>query len=103
MRWHKSLYVGETANRMKYRMIGKIRYHRPQKNAYVIVLSSNRKNLLDILPAYELLWDYYRHKEMLVVGLAHGYDEALEVVRLIIHDIYSNTGGFDVEKYFTNK
>lgn len=103
MRWHKRLYVGEIAKQKKYKIIGKIRYHRLQINAYVIALPSNKNNLLDIFPSYELLQNYYRSRDMMIVGIACGYDEALEVVRNIIHDIYNNTGGFDVEEYFANR
>ena len=40
----------------------------------------------------------YRDK-VYVVGLAKGRDEALELVRGIVDDTYSHTGGVDVAGY----
>ena len=40
----------------------------------------------------------YRDK-VYVVGLAKGRDEALELVRCIVDDTYSHTGGVDVAGY----
>ena len=99
MKWYKKLYVGAGAEKKKYMMMGKIRLHRFQRDAYLITLASNGKNLLDIYPSYVLLQKVYRAQELFVVGLACGYDEALELTRQIVDDVYQNTGGFDVRAY----
>lgn len=99
MKWYKRLYVGDRAEKKKYMMMGKIRLHRFQRDAYLITLAVNGQNLLDIYPSYVLLQKIYRDQELFVVGLACGYDEALELTRQIVDDVYQNTGGFDVRAY----
>ena len=42
---------------------------------------------------------YKRQDKVYVVGLAKGRDEALELVRCIVDDTYSHTGGVDVAGY----
>lgn len=103
MKWYKELYVGDIAREKKHTMIGKIRFRRFQKDAYLITLPSNGNNLLDIYPSYVLLQKVYRSKELFVVGLACGYDEALEVTRRVVDDVYQNTGGFDVKGFVLRK
>ena len=45
------------------------------------------------------------NEEIYVVGLAKGRDEALNLVRDIIDEVYNATGGFDIREYlgFGNK
>ena len=72
-------------------------------NTYLIILSSNAHNLLEIISANELKQPFYKDKtvqnHIYVVGLAVGYDEALEVVERIIKEVYQATGGFDLQSY----
>ena len=46
---------------------------------------------------------YYKKKEnrenLYVLGIADGKDEALEVVRTIIDEVYTNTGSFNISGY----
>lgn len=99
MKWYKKLYVGDIAREKKHTMIGKIRFRRFQRDAYLITLPSNGNNLLDIYPSYVLLQKAYKGQELFVVGLACGYEEALEVTRRVVEDVYQNTGGFDVRAF----
>ena len=70
-----------------------------QLRVYVITLSSNEENLLDIIPSRELLQRHYPKKGLYVVGLAGGYHEALELAGQIVSEVYFRTGGFDVRSY----
>ena len=45
----------------------------------------------------------YPKRKIFVVGLAKGYEEALEVASSIIEEVYRQTGGFDVRKYLLDK
>lgn len=69
---------------------------------YCIALASNEENLFDIYNMGELLFRYYRDSDVdiHIVGLARTKDEAFELVRDIVQDVYTATGGFDVRKYF---
>lgn len=104
MKWYEDLYVGDSiagkANRIKW----KINHHAGTVSIYVIAFASNRQNLLDIIPAWELMQKSYPgKKEMQIIGLAKGYVEALELVRSIIEEVYQNTGDVDVKSYLRGR
>lgn len=100
MRWYRKLYVGETAKKDRYRIVGKVRWGRLQKkDAYLITLASNEANLLDIYPANTMLWPYFRKNNVLIIGIAKGYEEAVELACHIVAEVYTATAGFDIRSY----
>lgn len=103
MTWYEDLYVGESIVHKTSKIKWKIRHNAGQLNIYVISLASNEANLLDIIPAQELLQKGYRKQDMYVVGLAKGYDEAVEVAVSIVDEVYQNTGTFDIRSYLGRK
>lgn len=70
---------------------------------YVITFSSNPLNLLDIYNYIELLQPYYCDKSFQVIGIAYGYQEALELVETIIGELYRETGNFKINEYLAGK
>ena len=95
MKWYRKLYIGENAKKDKYKVFGHIRKNRFCADTFLITLASNTCNILDI----------YSANMLLQVGLAKGRDEALNLVRDIIDEVYNATGGFDIREYlgFGNK
>ena len=78
--------------------------HAGTVSIYVIAFASNRQNLLDIIPAWELMQKSYPgKKQMQIIGLAKGYAEALELVCSIIEEVYQNTGDVDVKSYLRGR
>lgn len=69
----------------------------------MITLASGEKNLLDIIPSHELLQKGYPKKQLYVIGLAKGYDEAVEVAASVIDEVYRQTGAFEVASYLREK
>ena len=59
MKWYRNLYVsnsiGDKANRIKW----KINHNAGTISVYVIAFASNSQNLLDIIPAWELMQKSY--------------------------------------------
>ncbi len=45
----------------------------------------------------------YTKKDMVVVGQAKGYDEAIEVAASIVDEVYHSTGTFAVRAYLAEK
>ncbi len=103
MIWYDKLYVGESIVHKTKKIKWKIMHNAGQIGIYVITLASNRQNLLDIIPSYELMQRGYPKREMVIVGLAKGYDEAVEVVASIVDEVYRNTGTFAVRTYLAEK
>lgn len=102
MKWYRKLYFGESAKESKYKMLAKVSFRRFSSDTFLITLSDNPDNLLDMFSANMLNQPYFKKKngintkEMYVVGMAKGYEEGLEVIRNIIDDVYQQTGTFDI-------
>ncbi len=99
MRWYRKLYIGETARKDRYRIVGKVKHRRPQRDAYLITLATNEKNLLDIYPANTMLWHYFYKSSILIVGIAGSHEEAVELACQIVTQVYQDTGSFNVRSY----
>lgn len=103
MTWYDDLYVGESIIHKTNKIKWKICHNAGQLNIYVITLASNGSNLLDIIPAKELLQKGYPKHELYIVGLAKGYEEAVEVAVSIVDLVYQKTGGFAIRSYLMEK
>jgi len=103
MKWYKKLYCGENAKKAKYKMFGRIVKNKLTFDTFLIILPTNPQNLLDIISANFLKQPHFKKKrfqdEIYVVGIAKGQDEAFELVRIIIDEVYQATSGFDIPKY----
>ncbi len=99
MEWYRNLYASDSVAHKVNRIKWKINHNAGTVSVYVIAFSSNPKNLLDIIPAWELMQKSYPKKNMKIIGLAKGYQDALELVRLIIDETYQKTGTVDVRTY----
>ena len=100
MIWYKEFYAGESIGDKKEKVKWKILHNAGQLDIYVIALSSNPANLLDIISAKELMQKSYPKQDMLVIGVDKGYDNALELAGKIILEVFQKTGSLDVRDYF---
>lgn len=96
MEWYNHLYVGKKAKRRRHAIIRGIRDGVFDSRSYVITPPQNGNNILEIHPAAMLLLPHLKDQELLILGIAADYWEALEVVRQIVDDMYQQTGGFDL-------
>ncbi len=103
MKWYENLYEGESVRHKIEKVKWKIRHNAGQINIYVIAIASNPQNLLDIIPASELMQKGYPKKDIYIIGLAQGMGEAHEVIKEIIDEVYQNTGGFEIAPYLKSK
>ncbi len=103
MIWYDDLYVGESIVHKTKKIKWKICHNAGQIDIYVIALASNKQNLLDIIPARELLQRGYPKSRLRIVGLAGGYEEAVTVAVSIVDEVYQKTGAFAVESYLNKK
>lgn len=99
MKWYDPLYVGESISGKENRLKWKIEHNWLTLSIYVIAFASNPDNLLDLIPAKELLQRGYPKKELHIIGLAKGYDEAVDLTVQIIDEVYKKTGAVDVRRY----
>ena len=103
MKWYSNLYLSNNIAHKADKIKWKINHNAGQVDIYVITLASNEKNLLDIIPSWELMQKYYPKENLYIIGIAKGYDEALLLVQKIIEEVYQKTGGFLIQSYFNVK
>lgn len=99
MRWYDRLYVGEKAAAHRYAVIRKIREGKKDRKIHVITPASNGNNILDIYSAADFAHPHYRSQDLLILGIAGDYWEALEVAGRIVDDMYRATGRFSLKKF----
>lgn len=100
MKFCEKLYWGEKAEKEQKKLIKALKRKKNfVPSMYVITPASNGENLLDVLDAFSLLNPVTEYKNLLVVGVALGKDEALELVRLIVDETYRELGTVDIKKY----
>lgn len=94
MTWYEHLYMGEKAEKGRYGILQGLREGRLQPQVYVIMPPESGNNLLEIVPSALLKMPPYNHRELLVIGIAVTYWEALTVAGQIVDELYQETGGF---------
>ena len=70
---------------------------------YLLTLSENPSNLMDIIPAAMLIQKSFYGICPKIIGMAKGKDEALEMVRGLIDEMYTETGTFATAEYVENR
>lgn len=97
MKWYKKLYHSDSIKQVKwakYQML-----YRKKTHYYCIALAGHPQNLLDIYESRFLQTTHLKLDDIYVLGIAKTKNEAYEVVRQIIEDVYTHTHGFDIRQY----
>ena len=102
LKWREDYYVGEgikDAAKARRRIdAGRVVF-----GVYLVTLSENPGNLLEIVPSYMLIQKSYYARCPEIVGMAKGKDEAIDLAVDIVKNIYGETGAFQVKEYFKNR
>ena len=69
----------------------------------LIVVSKGNNTQLEIIDPLLFLQPDYPEFNQLVIGIAKGYDSALEIVETIFRQVYDETGGTDIRSYILCK
>ena len=78
------VYISEILRKGTNRMFHRIRERKPIPFLYCVVLPFWESAVLEIYEYHELLSDLYEEKEVVIVGLAAGKEDALVLVRRIM-------------------
>lgn len=100
---YHDLYVSECWLNKKSKIISKLKKNRLQPRVYVITLAQGRQNSLEFFSSILLQQKIFQSSDLFVVGLADGYDGALELVEKIISDIYAASGNADIRNYIVSQ
>ncbi len=98
MKFHKKLYLGEAVKNNKSKIISKLKRHKLVLGVYLICLAENNNDLFDIIPSYMLFNKENYNKKY--IGIAFTKDEAFDLIRQIIEDVYNETNTYDARSYF---
>ena len=98
--WNKNMYYGEKAEQHKKLIKFNMAMGRVKPNTYVITPAHGKTDMLDIYSAVEFKQKIYNNSSIHVLGIAKSKDEALELVKHIVEDMYTSTGGFDIKSFF---
>lgn len=101
MRWYKHLYLSETLQGMKRSVKYDFKYKKIPAGYYCLTLPEYENNLMDIMRSECIKLPKLRghKKDVVVIGVAAGREEAFELAGQIIYEVYKSTGGFDIKTY----
>ena len=100
IKWYPNLYLDEKATKKVEKLKSKIETGKPLFGVYCICLALNKNNLFDIIDVNELLFRYYKQKQLTIIGLAYGRESAVRLIEKISLDIYQHTDNFEPEIFF---
>ena len=98
MQWYPRLYVGESVNNPD-KLIHKLKRHAKRVDAYVITLSKNPYDQLEIYEAKYLSQKYYKNNPPYIIGVAGDYEEAVDIVKQIAEETMAAQGNCLMKEY----
>lgn len=100
IKYHPRLYLSDGITARKLDKIKKHLSTNPLRaGVYVIVLSRNGIDQLDIYNAKLLAWPYYRNDPPVIVGICTSYDESLQMVERMVQDCLKARGDCALKEY----
>ena len=99
MRFAKNLYLSPNIRHPKA-MKWRLQHGAGNLSAYVVMLSGERIEFMHCAFLHE---SYYRQLNPLIVGIAEGRWEAIELIRQMVQDAYDSTGTGDAGKYLSRR
>lgn len=103
MKFYYALYMTEKMIPQKEEILKKLKNDELQFEKYLITLTKNEKNHLEFYNSVLLIQKAIPKDELFVVGIANGYNEALELVEKITQEVYDKTQGVDIRTYILQK
>ena len=103
MQFMGSLYVGESISTKEHEIVRKVHNSKLIPNLYLLTISENADNMLDLIPEWEALQKGYPKDFLRVIGIANGKKEAIKLVQSIILDSISQTGSADIRGFIKDK
>lgn len=102
LKWQNNFLIGESIKNPG-KIKKKLNNGKLVPGIYLLTLSQNPSNLMDIIPAALLLQKSFCGICPKIIGMAKGKEEALEMVRSLIDEMYTDTGAFAIAEYIENR
>lgn len=103
MKYYSALYMNDHVKDKKEEIIKNIENDKWQLETYLIALTKNEANHLEIFNSVLLVQKAMPKEELFVVGITNGYAEAIELVEKIAQEVYDETSGADIRNYILQK
>ncbi len=102
LKWHKNCFVGKNVRDLE-RIQEKLENRRLVPGIYLLVLSENPRNIMEMFPAVTLLQRTAADLCPEIIGIALGKEEAVSLAEEIIRQVYEETGDVQVKEYLKNR
>lgn len=100
LKYHPGLYLGEGIDRAKLDKIKKRLEKKPLfAGVYVITLSRNAFDQLEIYDAAQLAQRYYRTNPPYIVGIAKDYETSLRLLLQLVEECLQARGDCALKEY----
>lgn len=103
MRYYKELYIGRGIEKKQEKICRRLEQNQFQWNTYLVVIPEHDRNQLEIYQAALLMQRSFVPKDLFVVGIAKGYEEAMALVEEIVEDVYERTKTADARAYIERR
>lgn len=101
--WYEHLYIGDTVKRKIKKYKNKLDKKKTVPDIFLITLSSNDVDQLEIINSFFLLQEVVYQRCPLIVGIAKGYEEACELVIQMTEDTVAYTGSANIKEYLLRR
>ena len=102
LNWQNKVVTGESVKDPE-KIKKKLNSGKLVPGIYLLTLSETPLNLMDIIPAAMLIQRSFYGICPKIIGMAKGKEEALEMVRSLIDEMYRETGTFAAAEYIENR
>lgn len=100
LKYHHSLYLGESISETKLDKIKRRLKKRPLlSTVYLLTVSRNESDQLEIFQAKQLVQSYYTKYPVYVIGIASDYNEAVALVEQIVRECLRERGDCALKEY----
>ena len=99
MKCYHKLYLSKDVIEKKDEILRKIEQNQWQLSKYVIALTKNEQNHLEIFDAVLFVQHGLPKDDLFVVGLAGSYIGAIDLVQQITEEVYAKTKDVDIRGY----
>lgn len=100
MQFRRHLYVSDSLEGKEKKIIQRIRHGKYPLNVYLLTVPENPERQLEFYDSLMLMQPLFRKEEKcLVVGLAAGYDEAVQLTIKIVEETLEKNGDVNIRKY----
>lgn len=100
LEYHHRLYLGESISDSKLDKIKKTLENHPlRSNVFLITISRNSCDQLEIFSARQLVQNYYHKYPVYVIGIASDYEEAVAMIEKIVQECLRVRGDCALKEY----